>query len=145
VTVLSSLLPGLRDLRAPLAAGAIWIAFAAVNLFLERQAIQQALPDEWDLWRQVAPTPALQLVVLPFACYIVGLAATGVLQGLVGVVSRPLKEVRPQSTAARLGDRGGRLAAGDRPALSRPAVLSGDQVAAMGDGVSTVQGGQGAP
>jgi hypothetical protein len=92
VNIFASLLPGLRDLRAPLAGGALWIAVLAEIAFPRRAAIESALSTEWRLWASLSQNLASQLIVLPFVCYIVGLIGASLFNGLVKVVSSQLRK-----------------------------------------------------
>lgn len=91
MNILASLLPGLRDLRAPLAGGALWVAVIAEVAFPWRSKIEEALSTEWQLWTSLSHSLASQLVVLPFVCYVIGLIGSSLFSGLVKVVSGRLR------------------------------------------------------
>jgi tetratricopeptide (TPR) repeat protein len=77
VGILSNLLPGLRDLRPPLAAGFLWLT--ALGLFFSGSVGSSALPSEVDSKvRQLysVANSLGQLAVLGFAAYLLGVIST---------------------------------------------------------------------
>jgi hypothetical protein len=82
---LTSLLPGLRDLRAPLAAGFLWLAVGWLlwsgDLPSDASETKGLLADIYALADDVGRVGVLSAVV--FVAYIVGVLASGRLRGLV--------------------------------------------------------------
>ncbi|MFI6827565.1 hypothetical protein ACIBG5_10730 [Kribbella sp. NPDC050241] len=93
MTFIASVLPGLRDLRAPFAAGTIWILTALTVVYPYRESIQSAFSDLWGLSGLIGHNAAILAAVVPFAAYIVGLMLVGLLQGLASFAIRPLRAV----------------------------------------------------
>ena len=95
--MLASLLPGLRDLRAPLAAGYLWLA-AGWLYFAPRlpASVNDAHGVLKDIYRVVdVSSPVAVGVGLTFVAYMVGMLSTGLLTAPVrGMVSSILAVVR---------------------------------------------------
>jgi hypothetical protein len=95
--MLASLLPGLRDLRAPLAAGYLWLA-AGWLYFAPRlpASVNDAHGMLKDIYRVVdASSPVAVGVGLTFVAYMVGMLSTGLLTAPVrGMVYSILTVIR---------------------------------------------------
>ncbi len=77
MSILSSLLPGVRELRTPLTVGSLWIAFAALIAFPSAGWLRN-LHAVANVSGTVAMfPPAVQTAGLAFAAYVVGMVADG--------------------------------------------------------------------
>jgi hypothetical protein len=90
--MLLNLLPGLRDLRAPLAAGYLWLAAAwlyyAPRLPASTNEAQGILKD---VYRVVSVSnPAMVAAGLTFVAYILGILSTGLLTKPLRLIARLL-------------------------------------------------------
>jgi hypothetical protein len=88
--MLASLLPGLRDLRAPLSAGYLWLTAGWLYFAPQLPAsINDTRGVLKDIYRVVhADSPLAVGVGLTFAAYIVGILSTGLLTRPVRVITR---------------------------------------------------------
>src|SRR6266508_6193661 len=88
--MLASLLPGLRDLRAPLSAGYLWLTAGWLYFAPQLPAsINDAHGVLKDIYRVVhASSPLAVGAGLTFAAYIVGILSTGLLTRLIRVIAR---------------------------------------------------------
>lgn len=86
--MLASLLPGLRDLRAPLAAGYVWLVVAWLTVGRHLSASGEGTGLLKDVYRlsQSAGRPAVGVAVT-FAAYLVGVLSVAVSQKLVEILS----------------------------------------------------------
>jgi hypothetical protein len=88
--MLTNLLPGLRDLRAPLSAGYLWLA--AGWLYFSPQlpdSVNDAQGVLKDIYRVIqASGPVAVAAGLTFAAYIIGILFTGLLTGPIRIIIR---------------------------------------------------------
>jgi hypothetical protein len=90
--LLMNLLPGLRDLRAPLAAGYLWLAAGWLCFAPELPtSINEAQGVLKDIYRVIqASSPVAVLAGLTFAAYIVGILSAGLLTRPIRLIVRYL-------------------------------------------------------
>ena len=84
--MLASLLPGLRDLRAPLAAGYLWLLFGWLllhNTFEGWDRNSGPLGAVVDVAH--AATPAAVAIAVSFAAYLIGCLNQAILEGVLNV------------------------------------------------------------
>src|SRR5262245_47290536 len=71
--ILASLLPGIRDLRAPLAAGYLWLASLWVLWGRKQSGLDQDTGLAGDVYRLAKSAgPVATAVALSFAAYVIG-------------------------------------------------------------------------
>jgi hypothetical protein len=109
--ILASLLPGLRDLRAPLAAGYLWLAIIWIAWGRE----QSNLSDRHDLLGDVHGLaqnagPVAVGVALSFIAYVLGILSINVLGGVRNFTRRAINQFlrsrnRTRRTIAKAGQR----------------------------------------
>jgi hypothetical protein len=87
-SMLASLLPGLRDLRAPLATGYIWlvVAWLAVGRHLHGSAASSGFVGDVQGLAQYAGRPAVGIAVT-FVAYLVGILSVAVSQKLLQILA----------------------------------------------------------
>jgi hypothetical protein len=102
---LTNVLPGLREIRAPLVAGYLWLLFIYLAVYLPpRDEITGIAERAVELGE--AMTPVGIAVVLSFAAYLLGSFTQWVIGGAAGVVFRAIS---PGGRPVGLTDRGDAL------------------------------------
>lgn len=92
MALLTNLLPALRDLRSPLAGGAVWALFLYLLAFPSRHGIRESAPDVVEALLLVEKAlGATALVALPVAFYILGIAAESIVGATARTFARPLR------------------------------------------------------
>jgi hypothetical protein len=86
--MLASLLPGLRDLRAPLAAGYLWLAAGWLYFAPQLPAsVNDAAGVLKDIYRVVDASNSVAVAAgLTFIAYLLGILSTGFLTPVVGII-----------------------------------------------------------
>lgn len=94
MSLITSILPGLRDLRAPIAAGSLWLVTAALLLIPHEEKLSKAFSEETrfvhdlDSWNgTILP------LAFPFAAYVVGIILVGTSRSMLRLTLLPLRRI----------------------------------------------------